>query len=186
MDSIRPPTPMSENCARKSANSSACSERKYWKRIFSKVPCKKSRLDARTAAALAGRSLRANPGVDDGARQSRCGADVPTGGSEPRELLSLAKRTSASRRGRGGAIHDPTNHAGNPAPVRFTTRRGRVTPSRQDRKSEAGGAYHAGGQSAGDSAALLRGDHGLGSRVGSVFERGQPDEGERRQSTVGG
>lgn len=43
---------------------------KVLERIFSKVPCKGSRLDAGTAAVLARWSLRANPGADDDARQS--------------------------------------------------------------------------------------------------------------------
>jgi len=36
---------------------------------FSKVPCKKSRLGARAAEALAGRHLRPDPGADADARQ---------------------------------------------------------------------------------------------------------------------
>jgi transposase-like protein len=51
-------------------------EKRYWKWIFSKVPCKKSGLDARATASLARRPLRPNPGVDVGARQTEYRADV--------------------------------------------------------------------------------------------------------------
>jgi transposase-like protein len=46
---------------------------------FSKVPCKKSKLDARAKAVLARRRLRPSPGDDADARQPQYRADVPTG-----------------------------------------------------------------------------------------------------------
>jgi Transposase len=49
---------------------------KPWKWIFSKVPCKKSRLDAGRAALLARRHLRANPRVDALARRLEYRAHV--------------------------------------------------------------------------------------------------------------
>src|SRR5216117_3083131 len=64
-----PPIPANENSAPKFANSSACWRTRRWRRIFSKVPCKKSRLDARAKMSLAGRRFRPNPGVDADARQ---------------------------------------------------------------------------------------------------------------------
>ena len=49
---------------------------KTLERIFSEVPCKKSRLDARAKVCLAGRRLRPNPGVDADARQPEYRAHV--------------------------------------------------------------------------------------------------------------
>lgn len=51
-------------------------------RIFSKVPCKKSRLDASGQAALAGRHLRPNPGSSVDARQPQYRAEVLPGPGE--------------------------------------------------------------------------------------------------------
>ncbi|MBY0504508.1 MAG: helix-turn-helix domain containing protein [Bryobacteraceae bacterium] len=50
-----------------------------WRWSLSRVPCKKSRLDARAVRGLARRHLRPNPGVDDRARQVEYRANVPVG-----------------------------------------------------------------------------------------------------------
>ncbi len=90
---------------------------------FSKVPCKRSRLDARTAAALAGRRLRASPGANDHARQPKCGSDVPTGGSEPREFLSFAERASTHGRRRRGEVCNSADRVGTPVALRIAANR---------------------------------------------------------------
>ena len=45
---------------------------RFWRWIFSEMPCKESRLDARRAKALARRHLRPGPGSDVHARQAEC------------------------------------------------------------------------------------------------------------------
>ena len=54
---------------------------KRWRPIFSKVPCKKTRLDARSTRKLARRHLRPSPGVDVHVRQLEHRANVSVGGS---------------------------------------------------------------------------------------------------------
>ena len=49
---------------------------RFSKQIFSKVPCKKSRLDAGATKALARRHLRPDPGADANARQPEYRANV--------------------------------------------------------------------------------------------------------------
>ena len=56
--------------------------RRHWKWIFSKAPCRKSRLDAAGAAGLASGHLRPHPGCSVAARQFSCGTDVSICGSE--------------------------------------------------------------------------------------------------------
>src|SRR4029453_17471539 len=80
--------------------------RKHWKWIFSKVPCKKSRLDARAKPNLARRRLRPNPGVDAHARQLEYRADVPDRPSQSSEFLSFIEGTEAPGRGHGSSILD--------------------------------------------------------------------------------
>jgi transposase-like protein len=64
---------------------------------FSEVPCKKSRLVARTTAKLARRHLRRNQGVDVDARQIKHRAHVPAGGGEPGWFLSIVTGAAAAR-----------------------------------------------------------------------------------------
>jgi transposase-like protein len=59
---------------------------------FFKVPCKKSRLDARATGNLARRHLRPNPGADVDARQTEYRADVPDGMREPCGILPIVAR----------------------------------------------------------------------------------------------
>src|SRR5208282_4759547 len=79
---------------------------KTLERIFSKVPCKKSRLDASRAAALARRHLRPNPGSDADARQLEYRADVSTGPGQPGRLLPVVAGIAAGGRRDGIAIDD--------------------------------------------------------------------------------
>jgi transposase-like protein len=56
--------------------------------FFQKVPCKKSRLDARAETTLAGRHLRTDPRSDAHARQPEYRADVPAEWRQSGGLLS--------------------------------------------------------------------------------------------------
>src|SRR4051794_40759819 len=61
-DGKNPPSNSHERELRKEIRDlKRCWARRPSKQIFSKVPCKKSRLDARAAATLAGRCLRSDP-----------------------------------------------------------------------------------------------------------------------------
>jgi len=68
---------------------------------FLKVPCKKSRLDARATAALARRRLRPNPRVDADARQPEYRANVRAGARQPGGLLPVLTGADA-----GGGKHE--------------------------------------------------------------------------------
>src|SRR6266581_8763884 len=59
------------------------SQRRPWRWIFSKVPCKKSRLDASATAALAKWHLRPDPRSDVIARQPEYRAHVSDGAGQP-------------------------------------------------------------------------------------------------------
>src|SRR5215469_16495769 len=83
---------------KKTNSSSGCWRRRPWKWIFSEVPCKKSRLDARRAAKLARRDLRANPRSNAFARQPEYRAHVPLGSGQSQKFLSVAERAATCRR----------------------------------------------------------------------------------------
>src|SRR6266853_6222592 len=98
MDKVPQPTPANENCGKKYGISSSFWRTRRWKWIFSKVPCKKSRLDAGATAALARRRLRPNPGVDADARQPEYRAHVRAGARQPSGLLPVTAGADASGR----------------------------------------------------------------------------------------
>src|ERR1700745_23981 len=125
-------------------SSSGCWPRRPWKWIFSKVPCKKSRLDTRSAATLARRHLRADPGSDVVARQPEYRAHVSVGGREPQKLLPIVEGTTACRRRDGSAIRHSTDCLGASSPVRLSANHGRATPSRNAGKPQACRTDHAG------------------------------------------
>src|SRR5215831_5908492 len=83
--------------------------------MFSKVPCKKSRLDARRAASLARRHLRSNSGSDAVARRPKHRAHVSTGGGEPGRLVPLVAGTAGGGGRDGSAIRDSADRAGTSA-----------------------------------------------------------------------
>lgn len=74
--------------------------------VFSKVHCKKERLDASGAAALARRHLRPNPGSDVVARQFEYRADVPAGPGEPGGFLRVIAGKPACRGRDGSEVRD--------------------------------------------------------------------------------
>jgi transposase-like protein len=76
---------------------------------FSKVPCKKSRLDVRATSNLARRHLRPNPGIDAAARQTEYRADVSVGRSQPSRLVPVTANEGLPRRGNGSAVGDPAD-----------------------------------------------------------------------------
>ena len=86
---------------------SGCWPRRRWRWIFSKVPCKKSRLDARADATW-------RDGIYDQIRelmsmQGKLSIErmCQIGGGQPGGLLSVAAGTSAGRRRHGSAVGDP-------------------------------------------------------------------------------
>src|SRR6476661_8434420 len=85
---------------------------------FSKVPCKKSRLDAGATAALARRRPRPNPGVDADARQLEYRADVRAGARQPGRLLPVVAGADAGGRRHGSAVGDSDDCSGTSAPLR--------------------------------------------------------------------
>src|SRR5207249_11160572 len=70
---------------------------------------KKSRRDARSAAELARRHLRADPRGNVFARQPEHRTPVPVGAGQSQKFLPLAERAATRRRGAGGAICNPTD-----------------------------------------------------------------------------
>src|SRR5215468_1491835 len=115
---------------KKTNSSSGCWRRRPWKWIFSEVPCKKSRLDARRAAKLARRDLRADPRSNAFARQPEYRAHVPAGSGESQKFLSLAERAATCRRRNRGAIGHPTDCPGASSSLRVSTNHRGAPPPR--------------------------------------------------------
>jgi len=109
------------------------------------VPCKKSRLDASRAAALARRHLRPNPGSDADARQLEYRADVSTGPGQPGRLLPVVAGTAAGGRRDGIAIDDSADCVGTSAALWLSADFRGVTTRRKASQPQAGGTDHAGG-----------------------------------------
>src|SRR2546429_4404720 len=103
-------------------------QRRPWRWIFSKVPCKKSRLDARSAVELARQHLRADPRSNAFARQPEYRTHVPVGAGQSQKFLPLAERAATCRRRAGGAICHPTDCPRASPPLRLST-------NHRDRKS---------------------------------------------------
>src|SRR5215472_18557423 len=112
---------------------------------FFKVPCKKSRLDARRAASLARRHLRSNSGSDAVARRPKHRAHVSTGGGEPGRLVPLAAGTAAGGGRDGSAIRDSADRAGTSAALWLSAYCCGTATSRYGGESQASGADYAGG-----------------------------------------
>src|ERR1700730_2475225 len=115
---------------------------RLWRWIFSKVPCKKSRLDASATAALAKWHLRPDPGSDVIARQPEYRVHVSDGG-QPAGILPLTARAAADRGRDGSAICDPTNCLGASPPLRLSTDYGGAASPGDAGKPQTGCADHA-------------------------------------------
>src|SRR5207245_10362541 len=101
-----------------------------WRWIFSKVPCKKSRLDASATAALAKWHLRPDPRSDVIARQPEYRAHVPDGAGQPPELLPVADGTATCCGRDGCAICEPTKCLGASPTLRVSTNHPGAAPAR--------------------------------------------------------
>jgi len=144
--------------------------RKFWKGIFSKVPCKKSRLDAGATAALARRRLRPNPGADADARQPEYRANVSDGPSQPCRLLSVPDRAEAGGRRHGSTVGDSADRTGASAPLWLPADRPDASPPWNGGEPQASGKDYARGSSAGDPAEGLCCDYGFRSRAGGLSQ----------------
>src|SRR5262249_27831503 len=86
----------------------------------------------------------------------------------------------------GGALGHSADRTGTPPALWFAANRRRIAAPWHGGQPQTGGAADAGGQSVGRPAADVRDHNGFGPRVGSIFERGQPDEAHRHQPALGG
>jgi hypothetical protein len=86
---------------------------------FSRVPCKKSRLDARRAAKLARRHLLADPRSDVVASPPEYRAYVRIGTSQPGQFLPIFSRTAARRGRDGDTVCNSTNRHRAPSTLRL-------------------------------------------------------------------
>ena len=136
---------------------------KTWKWIFSKVPCKKSRLDASRAATLARRHLRPNPGSDVHARQLEYRADVSTGPGEPGGLLPVVAGAEPVEEEMEVRSTIQQIVVGTSAPLRLSAGHRGTATARNAGQSQTRGAADAGRQLAGRAAAGVRGHHGFRS-----------------------
>ena len=180
-------SPVREAAERDARTEAGAGGEDVWRWIFSKVPCKKSRLDARAAAALARRRLRPNPGGDADARQPEYRADVSAGAGEPGRV-SIGRCRSRRQRKKSMEVRsaDSADRAGASPALWLSAGHSGTAAARDAGESQAGVADHAGGQSAGRAAASVRGDHGFRSRAGGLSEPGQPHEADRHRSALGG
>src|SRR5260370_6012951 len=118
-------------------------QRRPWRWIFSKVPCKKSRLDASAAAALAKWHLRPDPRSEVIARQPEDRAHVSDGSGQPPGLLPVAAGTATCPGRDGSASCEPTNCLGATPPLRLSTDYGGAAPPGHASEPQEGGADHA-------------------------------------------
>src|SRR5215469_6534437 len=129
---------------KKTNSSSGCWPRRPWKWIFSEVPCKKSRLDARRAAKLASWDLRTDPRSKIFARQPEYRAHVPVGSGESQKFLPLAAGRASCRGRDGSPICNPADCPGASSSLRVSTHHRGAAPSRNAGEPQTGGADHAG------------------------------------------
>src|ERR1700675_2365386 len=169
-------TRVNPRSAKRSASSSECWPKRLWSWIFSKVPCKKERLDAGRTVSVARRHLRRNPRTDAFARQLKHRAHVSVGRGQPSRFLSFSAGASTGRGRHGGAQCDATDRHRASLSLRLSADQRRVTAARDGGKSQACVTDDAGRQPAGGAAAGVRGDHGFRSRVRGLPESGQPNE----------
>ena len=101
--------------------------------------------DAGGTAGVARGHLCPKPGSDGDAKHLECGEDVPDGGSEPGQFLSLAGAVSAGPSGDGVTGVDPGGGAGTPAALWLPAGDRGVAAAGDDRQPQAGGAPDAGG-----------------------------------------
>jgi transposase-like protein len=111
---------------------------------FFRVPCSRSRKDARGVPRLAPLHLRRHPVVGARARHVRRGKDVPPGGGQPRQLLPVRGRSGAGRGGNGGTGIHPGGGSATPTPLRLSARYRRSAPPGDGHQSQTGIPNHAG------------------------------------------
>src|SRR5882672_8620142 len=160
--------------------------KKYWRWIFCKVPCTKSRRDARRAEAVARRHLRPDPGSDASARQFECSTDVSVVVGEPGGILPQFPANQSGGRRDDGACGGTEGGVGASAVLRVPPDRAGAREAGHDSEPQAGAADTAGRQPAGVAATAVCGDHRFEPQAGSSGESGAATETDWGGPIVGG